>query len=164
MHLCGWRVSSGETPSTSRVEFEILVNGQVETTHFEIPMELSDACELIEDYQVYLRKMMMTDWDCPEDLIVGDIIEVDYSGIPLGEGTVTQISGSYVKLNLDGLDFYITYHQRGAYKWRRFGVPTIQTFKAAPPVYGAVCSKCGDYNEFAEVKEGFRCGPCRSWE
>ncbi len=41
---------------------------------------------------------------------------------------------------------------------------TERNIPAADPVYGCTCTKCGEYYEHAEAREGFRCYSCRSFE
>lgn len=113
----------------------------------------------------------MTDWNCPQDLKIGESIWVKLrtSTLVVGRMRVDDIKpgthGPWAKCNSRGSTFYLPLTVSGnLYEWKRESVETLPCFEAAAPstaTYGATCTKCNMLNEYTESRSNYVCYGCR---
>lgn len=108
--------------------------------------------------------MPMNDWDCPEDLQVGETIEF-LCNLEVLEVHLRHVNASATTIAIGTCNWnnllYDVHLSRGA-QWRRKSATTITLVVPTVATYGVTCTVCNEYCEHAVNVPGFRCYRCRT--
>jgi len=101
-------------------------------------------------------------WDCPLDLKDGDEVEVlclDDKRTYRCKVRGTVRGNPHARELEDPSHGFVLQPKSRYFVWRRLAEPLAPA--VTPTKYGATCTRCNEYNEYAAAVAGFVCYGCR---